>query len=336
MNGLLPSPVPKLLGLTALAALLLLGLLTSIMFGVFETSWRSAIDAYTHFSGTNDQIIIRDVRVPRALIAAAVGASLGVGGMLMQVLTRNPLADPGIFGINSGASLFIVCAVTFFSVSSLTEFTWIAFAGAAVSGGIVYVLGSLGRNGMTPLSIILAGSAIAALASSLMHGMLLINERALEEVLFWLAGSVSGRKLEMLYAVLPYLIAGWLLAIGLGKPLNTLQLGEDVAKGLGQRTVLVKALTGIGVILLAGGSVAVAGPIGFVGLVIPHLVRFLVGTDLRWGMIYALFLGAILLLVADIAARFVAMPKEMPLGAMTALIGAPFFVYVARKGLSKA
>ena len=336
MNSLFKHTTTRWLGLVLLLALLALGVFLSIVLGVVDTTWRTALDAYLNFNGSNEHIVIRDVRVPRALIAATVGASLGLSGVLMQVLTRNPLSDPGIFGINNGASFFIVVAVTLFSVDSLAQYTWVAFLGAAVSGGIVYMLGSLGRDGLTPMKLTLAGAALAALFASFTNGLLLVNQRALEEVLFWLSGSVAGRSLEMLTTVLPYLVIGWLGSFLMAGQLNTLMMGEDVAKGLGQRTVFVKAATGILVILLAGGSVAVAGPIGFVGLIIPHIARYLVGSHLLWMLIYSALLGAVLLLGADIAARLIAMPKELPLGVMTAIIGTPFFVYVARKGLTRA
>ncbi|TCP55777.1 iron complex transport system permease protein [Tumebacillus sp. BK434] len=335
MFVLLPKPLGKVAGLIGLIALIICLMFISIVFGVMDTSWQTAVDAYTNFSGTNEQIVIKEVRVPRALIAVAVGASLGMVGVLMQTLTRNPLADPGIFGINAGASFFIVLAITFFSVNSLSQFAWIAFLGAAVSGIVVYVLGALGRDGLTPLKLTLAGAAMTALFSSMMHGMLVVNERALEEVLFWLAGSVAGRKLEFLTSVLPYLGVGWIGTLLISGQLNTLMMGDDVAKGLGQRTALLKGVTGLLIILLAGASVAVAGPIGFVGLVIPHIARFMVGIDLRWALVYSAALGAVLVLAADVAARWIVMPDELPLGVMTALIGVPFFVYVARKGLTR-
>ncbi|ARU61509.1 iron ABC transporter [Tumebacillus avium] len=335
MFVLLPNATGKVAGLIGLIALIISLMFISIVFGVMDTSWQTAVDAYTNFTGTNEQIVIKEVRVPRALIAVAVGASLGMVGVLMQTLTRNPLADPGIFGINAGASFFIVLAITFFSVNSLSQFAWIAFLGAAVSGVIVYVLGALGRDGLTPLKLTLAGAAMTALFSSMMHGMLVVNERALEEVLFWLAGSVAGRKLEFLTSVLPYLAVGWIGTLLISGQLNVLMMGDDVAKGLGQRTALLKGVTGILIILLSGASVAVAGPIGFVGLVIPHIARFMVGIDLRWALVYSAALGAVLVLAADVAARWIVMPDELPLGVMTALIGVPFFVYVARKGLTR-
>ncbi len=301
-----------------------------------DTSWQTAIEAYTDFDGTNEHIVIREVRVPRALIATAVGSSLGIAGALLQALTRNPLGDVGIFGLNAGAAFSIVVAVSFFSVNSLADYTWIAFIGAAISGATVYFLGSLGRDGLTPIKLTLAGAAITALASSFTHGLLIVNEKALEEVLFWLAGSVAGRDLDVLLSVLPYMVVAWIGALIVAKPMNTLMIGEDVAKGLGQRTVLVKLSVGVIIILLSGSAVSVAGPIGFVGLVIPHISRFLVGVNLRWVVLYSALLGANLLLIADLGARFIAMPKEMPIGVMTALIGTPFFIYVARKGLSKS
>lgn len=321
-----------LLGLIVLAA----AMLASVLWGVVDTSWSTLVDSFAHFNGSQEHIIIRDVRIPRALIAAAIGGSLGLAGTLMQVLMKNPLADPGIFGLNAGAAFFVVVGMTVFSISSLGELTWVAFFGAAVSGGIVYGLGSMGRDGLTPLKLTLAGAAMMALFSSLMHGLLIVNQRAMEDVLFWLAGSVAGRKLELLTNLLPYLVVGWVGSFLIAGQLNTLNLGEDVAKSLGQKTVVVKLLAAVFVVLLAGGSVAVTGPVGFIGLVIPHLARSIVGRDLRWGMAYAMLLGALILVIADLMARFVAMPKEVPVGVMTAVIGVPFFIYVARKGITRS
>ncbi|MGE5704908.1 MAG: FecCD family ABC transporter permease [Clostridia bacterium] len=335
MNALLTNNFAKCFGLGVGALLIVILMYASIVFGVIDTSWQTAVNAYIHFDGSNEHIVIKEVRVPRALIAAAVGACLGMAGALLQALTRNPLADVEIFGLNAGAALFIVVAVTYFSIQSLTEFTWLAFAGAAISGALAYVLGSAGREGMTPVKLALAGAAITALAGSLTHGILTINEQSLDQVLFWLAGSVSGRKLIFLTNVLPYMLAAWIAAFLIAKPLHTLMMGEDVAKGLGQRTLWVKIAAGIVIIALSGCSVAVAGPIGFVGLVTPHLSRFFVGIDTRWVVLYSGILGAVLLLAADIGARFIAYPSEMPIGVMTALIGAPGFIYVARKGLAK-
>ncbi|EOP61084.1 MULTISPECIES: FecCD family ABC transporter permease [Bacillus cereus group] len=308
----------------------------SIIFGYTNTSWKLALDAFFHFNGSNEHIIIQNVRLPRALIAASVGASLAIAGCFMQTLTKNPLAAPDFIGLNSGAAFFIVVAIVVFSITSLSAFTWIAFLGAAVAAALVFASSSLGKEGTTPLKLTLAGVAISALFSSLTQGLLVLNEKALEEVLFWLAGSVQGRKLEVLQSVFPYLLVGWIASLLMAGKVNTLMMGEDVAKGLGQRTVMMKAFVLLIIVLLSGGSVAVAGPIGFVGIITPHFARALVGVDHRWRVPYSGLLGAILLLFADIAARYVIMPQEVPVGVMTAFIGAPFFIYIARKrGLSK-
>lgn len=335
MKALLSNTYLKILGVGFFLLLLAYLSYASLVFGIVETSWHTAIDAFTQFNGTNEHIVIKEVRVPRVLNALAVGMCLGIAGTLLQALTRNPIADVELFGLNAGAAFFVVVAITFFGISSLTQFTWIAFLGSAVSGVVVYLLGSLGRDGMTPVKLTLAGAAITALAASARHGMMVLNEKSVDEMLFWLSGSVGGRKLEFLTAVFPYMIVAWIIAFLLARPIQTLLMGDDVAKGLGQRTMMVKLAAGATIVLLSGSSVAVAGPIGFVGLVTPHLARFLVGIETRWVMLYSGLLGAALLLAADIGARFVAKPAEVPIGVMTALIGIPFFIYVARKGLDK-
>jgi iron complex transport system permease protein len=306
----------------------------SIIFGYTNTSWQTAVKSFTQYDGSNDHIIIQTVRLPRALIAAAVGASLAISGVLMQTLTKNPLASPGIFGINAGAGFVVVAGVTLFNVTNLQAFSGLAFVGAAIAAILVYTIGSVGREGLTPMKLTLAGAAIAAMFSSFTQGLLVVNEAALEQVLFWLAGSVSGRKLETLVSVLPYLGIGWFAAILISKKMNILSMGEDVAKGLGLKTGLVKLAVGAIVILLAGGAVAVAGPIGFIGIVVPHITRSIIGIDHRWTIPMSAVLGAILLLAADISARYIIMPSEVPVGVMTAIIGTPFFIYIARRGFN--
>ncbi|PUA34908.1 iron ABC transporter [Paenibacillus elgii] len=322
----------KIIGLIAALVLLALAMAASIMFGLNYYSWDRVIASYTQFDGSNEHIIIQTARVPRALIAAAVGAGLAVAGALMQAITRNPLASPSIFGVNAGAAFAIVLSVALFDVSGMTQYTWIAFLGAAVSAGGVYFLGSIGRDGLTPIKITLAGSAVTAFFASLTQGILLGSGKAFDQVLFWLVGSVAGRTMEMLIAVLPYMLAALIGALILSPQINVLAMGEDVAKGLGQRTLLVKAAAAVVIVLLAGGAVSVAGPVVFVGIIVPHIVRYLVGIDHRWLIPYCAVLGALLLVSADVGARFIAMPKEVPVGVTTALIGVPFFVYIARKG----
>jgi iron complex transport system permease protein len=304
----------------------------SIVYGYTDTSWRITLEAFTNPDGSNEHIVLQTIRLPRALIAATVGASLAISGVLMQTLTKNPLASPGIFGINAGGAFMVVVAVTLFGVTNLQSFTWLAFLGAGLAAVGVYVISSVGNNGLTPMKLTLAGAAITAMFSSFTQGLLVLNEAALEQVLFWLAGSVQGRSLAILTGVFPYIVAGWILALMLAGKMNILAMGEDVAKGLGLKTALIKFIALLVVVLLAGGSVAIAGPIGFIGIVIPHLARKIIGVDHRWLIPYSGLLGAILLLAADIGARYIIMPQEVPVGVMTAIIGAPFFVYVARKG----
>jgi iron complex transport system permease protein len=320
-----------LLGLLLFSAILALALMSSIAFGAADIAPLDVWQAIVAFNPeSTEHLIIRTLRLPRAAVAALVGAALATAGALMQGLTRNPLADPGILGIETGAALGVVAAVFFLNIGSLSLYALFAFAGAALTAIAVYTLGALGRGGPTPLKITIAGAALTALLSSLTTGMLIFNQRTLEEVRFWLAGSVAGRDLSLLLQASPYLLAGLVLALALGRQITTIALGDDIAKGLGQRTGSVKGLSAVATVLLAGGAVAVAGPIGFVGLVVPHAVRFLVGQDYRWILPYAALVGAIFLLLADVAARLVLRPTELPVGVMTALIGGPFFVYLVR------
>ena len=312
------------------AGLLFLCLLASVRFGAARIGTWDVLMAFVSYGGSEDDLIIRTLRVPRALIAALVGAALAIAGAIIQGLTRNPLSDPGILGIEAGAALAVVGSVFILGASSLTTYALFAFVGAAVAAVAVYGLGTLG-GGMNPMKLVVAGAALAALLSSLTTAVLIFNQQTLEEIRFWLAGSVAGRDLGLLLQVLPYVAVGLLLAFALGRRITALTLGEDVATGLGQRTAWVKFFCVAAVVLLAGSAVAVAGPIGFVGLVVPHVARFFVGVDYRWILPYSALLGAVLLVSADIAARLVLRPQEIPVGVMTALVGAPFFIYLARK-----
>ena len=336
MENLLFRTSLKIAGLFICLTLLMISFSLSIALGQTTIQLQTTFDAFFNFDASiTEHIIITTSRTTRAVIATVIGASLAIAGALMQALTRNPLAAPDIFGINAGALFFIVFSVTFFSIDSLVNYMWIAFVGAGFASVLVFFLGSLGRDGLTPIKIVLAGAAISALFVSFTQGLLVVDEQAIQSILFWMAGSVAGREMDMLLPVLPFMLGAILLALFLGRSINILLSGEDVAKGLGQRTVLVKVIIGVIIVFLAGGSVAVAGSIGFIGLIVPHIVRGLVGPDYRWVIPFSALVGAILLLLADIVARFVIMPQEMPIGVMTAFIGAPFFVYIARRGLSK-
>lgn len=336
MKSLLSSTRFKIAGFLICMALFILSFVSSIALGQTPIPLKITFDAFFNYDeNITEHVIIKTSRVTRAVIASIVGSNLAIAGALMQALTRNPLAAPDLFGINAGALFFIIFSATFFSIDSLTSYMWIAFLGAGIAGILVYFLGSLGRDGLSPIKIVLAGAAITALFVSFSQGLLVIDEQNMQSILFWLAGSVAGRNLDMLLPVLPFMIGSSLVTLFLGRSVNIMMSGEDVAKGLGQRTVLLKLLIGFAVIFLAGGSVAVAGSIGFIGLVVPHIVRGIVGPDYRWVIPFSALTGAILLLLADIAARFIIIPQEMPIGVMTALIGTPFFIFIARRGVAK-
>lgn len=305
----------------------------SLLFGRTAISWEMMKEAFLHYDESiAEHIILRTERMSRAVIAAVTGASLAIAGALMQSLTRNPLASPSTFGINAGAILMVVLAVLFIGIQDMRVLMLFAFGGAALTAALVYLLGSLGSDGLTPIKMVLAGAALTALFASFTQIILVMDEAGLQDVLFWLAGSVSGRSLSSLTPLLPYMGTAAIVAMFMGRAINLLTTGEDIAKGLGQRTLLVKVTIGVIVVVLAGGSVGVVGAVGFVGLVVPHLARAITGNDYRWLIPFSAIIGASLLLTADIIARLIIIPQEVPIGVMTAIIGVPFFVYIARKG----
>jgi len=318
--------------LTAGFVLLLGCMLASAWFGYSRIELRMLWEAYTQFDGSNEHIIVTTSRVPRAMIAAAVGACLAVAGALMQALTRNPLASPSVFGVNAGAVMFIVLGIAIAGAKlSMSGMVWLAFAGAGLTALLVFGLSAVGKDGFTPIKLTLAGSAVAAFASAVTSCLMLLDNSSLEKALYWLVGSISGREAGHLQSVVFYMLAGLLIAMLLARSVNLLAMGDDISRGLGQRTLLVKVGVAVSVVLLAGASVSVAGPIAFVGVIIPHLCRYIVGGDHRWLLPYCAVAGAVLLVTADTASRFILMPKEVPVGVMTALLGVPFLVHVARR-----
>jgi iron complex transport system permease protein len=313
------------------AGLLLIVAYASLVVGTAGATPVKAVQALFAFSpGSDTQVIVRTARLPRTAIGIGVGAALAVAGAIMQALTRNPLADPSILGINYGAALTAVAAVVVFKVP-VEGAVPAALAGAAATAVVVYLLGSAGGGGLTAMKLTVAGAATGALLFAVMQGLLVLSEQSLEQGRRWLAGSLTGRDLEAFIAVAPYLAAGLVVALALGRALTTFELGEQTARGLGQRTTLVKGAAGAAVVLLAGSAVAVAGPIGFVGLAVPHFSRVVVGSDYRRVLPHAALHGAVLLLLADVAARLVIPPRELPVGVMTALVGVPFFLHIASR-----
>lgn len=320
----------RILSLVIAILLLLLGIFANIAYGAADIPTSQILTAFTNFDDSTEHIIIRSIRLPRTLIASMVGASLAIAGALMQGLTQNPLAAPGILGINAGAALAVVVMVFGLGISSPALITLVAFLGALLAAIAVYSLGSLGQGGTTPVKLTIAGAALTALLSSITTGVLILSERTLEEVRFWLAGSLAGLNFNLFLTVLPWMIVGLLTAFALSRQMNVLSLGESVATGLGQQTGWIKLATASSVVILAGSAVALAGPIGFVGLVIPHLARGVIGVDYRWVLPCAALFGANLLVWADLAARWLIRPQELPVGVMTAMLGAPFLLYLVR------
>ncbi|AXN38250.1 FecCD family ABC transporter permease [Peribacillus butanolivorans] len=316
---------------TAIAGivLLILGVITSISVGAADIDVAMVLKSFFEVDSSKEQTIIRTLRLPRALVGALVGANLAVAGALMQAITRNSLASPQVFGVNAGASFFIVTSFVFFPNLSSVSLVCIAFIGAAVGGMAVYSFASGG--GMTQVKLALAGIAVHFFLSSLTQGMIIFNEQA-KDVLYWLVGSINGKTWTHVNMILPWSLSGLFVAVLFSRSVSILVLGENMAQGLGQRVYRIRILAGILVIILAGSSVAVAGPVGFIGLIIPHIVRRLVGGDYRRIIPFSALFGALLLVYADILARFIAYPFESPVGIVTAIIGAPFFLYLAKRG----
>ncbi|WP_427126620.1 FecCD family ABC transporter permease [Priestia megaterium] len=325
------SPLRIIAIFLAVIILLLISMFLSISIGSIHISFGTIKQAILNFDGSKEQSIIQTVRLPRLLVTAFVGANLAVAGALMQALTRNPLASPGIFGINAGASAAMVFLTVLVPGVSMIGGVFGAFLGGAVAAVIVYVMSSLIKGGDSDVKLALTGVAIQGMLMSLTQTLLIFNESKTEGVMFWLTGSVIGRDWGHVHVLLPFSIVGLIIAFGLGRASSLLSLGDDVARGLGQRVFVIRAFTAVVVIVLAGVSVAIAGPIGFVGLVVPHMVRYLIGVDYRVVLPMSALLGASLLLLADVLSRFITYPYETPVGAVTALLGTPYFIYLARR-----
>ena len=271
------------------------------------------------------------VRLPRTLLALLSGAALGLAGAIMQGVTRNPLADPGILGVNMGASLAVVIGIVWFGIASAQAFIMVAIAGAGVSAVFVYVVGSLGRGGATPLKLALAGAATSVAFSSLVIAVVLPRSDIAGGIRSWQIGGVGGATFERIETVLPFLATGFIVSLLSARKLNSLALGDELAAGLGENVAVARAVASCGAILLCGAATAICGPIGFVGLVVPHLCRLLVGVDNRWLLPFSALGGACLLLAGDIVGRIVARPSELDVGIVTALVGAPFFIWIVRR-----
>ena len=320
-----------LLGLTSSLGLVIIIALISLRFGSLEITWGTAWNAIFDYDATNQsQIVVRELRLPRTILGLAAGSCLAVAGALTQGITRNPLGAPGILGVNAGAAFAIVTAIYVADIVSPAGYVWFAFFGAAGASILVYFIAQFGAGGATPVKLALAGVVITALLGGWTTSLLILDLETLDEARFWLAGSIASRGTDEITVLFPIIIIGLLLGISLGKQINILSLGEDIAMSLGQRIAIIRIAAGIVIILLCGSAVAIAGPVAFVGLAIPHMVRSLVGPDYRWILIYSLFLGPCLLLGADVIGRLIVRPTELQVGIVTAAAGAPFLIYLVR------
>ncbi|UVT26228.1 iron ABC transporter permease [Rhodococcus pyridinivorans] len=324
------STIGNSVWLLVLLGVLVLLVIASITIGSRNVDWADIVAA---LGGATDNIGQGAIakRIPRTVLAMLVGAALGLAGAVMQGVTRNPLADPGILGVNMGASLAVVIGMAWFGLWTQTSMIWVAIIGAAAAAVFVYTIGSLGRGGATPLKLALAGAATSAALASFVTAVILPRGDIAGSVRSWQIGGVGGANFDAISQALPFFVLGFAICLLSARSLNSLALGDDMAAGLGERVALARGIASLGAVLLCGAATAIAGPIAFVGLVVPHLCRLLIGIDNRWLLPFSALVGTGLLTAADVVGRIVARPAEIDVGIITALIGAPFFVYIVRR-----
>ncbi|MEV6174567.1 iron ABC transporter permease [Streptomyces sp. NPDC051954] len=324
-------------GLVVLALLLAAATALSLAVGSGHVALHDVVDGvFSPDRSVRGQLVVREVRLPRTLAGLLAGAALGLAGAVVQGLTRNPLADPGLLGVNAGAAVFVVLAISVLSLTEASQYIWFGFLGAALAAVLVYGVAGTGREGATPVKLALAGAAVTAALGSVTSALLLTDGRTFDQFRFWQVGSLDGRDIDVLRQALPFVLAGAVLAHALGPRLNGLALGDDVARGLGQRLGVTRALGTGCVVLLCGAATAVAGPLGFVGLAVPHAARLLTGPDHRWILPYSALLAPALLLLADVVGRVVARPGEVQVGVVTAAVGCVPFVLLVRRSARAA
>lgn len=329
--GLVGTNARRSLWLLVCVGVLVLVLLLGIAVGSKNIPLRTVVEALLYHDDSGDHIIVWQLRLPRTLLGLVTGAALGVSGALIQALTRNPLADPGILGVNAGAGFAVTLGVGFLGLSDITGYLWFSFAGAIIVTALVYALGSVGRAGATPIRLTLVGVAVGALLGGVSTGITLMRPEVFDTMRSWGAGSLAGRDGRTVLVVLPFVLAGLALALVAARPLNAIALGDDLARTLGARVTRTRVVVIAAVTLLAGAATAAAGPIGFVGLMVPHVVRWFVGPDQRWIIPYTIVCAPILLTVADVAGRVVLSSQELRVSVVTAFVGAPVLILLARR-----
>lgn len=316
-------------GLLLALGVLLLVVLASIAVGAKGIPVGQVRHGLFHYTGTDDDVVIRELRLPRTLLGVLVGAALGMAGAAMQALTRNPLADPGLLGVNAGAAAAVVSAISFFGVTTMSGYVWFSLAGAAVDSVLVYAVG--GSRSATPVRLALAGTAVTALLQGWTSAVELTDNVALDRMRFWQVGSLAAADMSTVRHVAPFIVAGAVLVLAVARPLNAVALGDDTARGLGAGLTRTRVLVMLAITLLCGAATAACGPIVFIGLMVPHVVRGITGPDMRWILPYAAVLSPVLLLGADVIGRFATRPAELQVGIVTAVLGGPVFIALVRR-----
>ena len=318
-------------GLALIVAGLALVLLLSISVGARPIPFDRVWGLVWSPDGSDDAIIVHDLRIPRTILGLIVGVALGVGGALMQALTRNPLADPGLLGVNAGAAAAVVTATAVLGIVSPLVYVWFAFVGAGVASVIVYGVGAAGRSGATPVRLALAGTAVSFALIAYVQGLTLIDRETLDQYRFWQVGALAGHPPSLSWQIVPFTALGLLLALTLGRSLNAIGLGDEAGRALGASPGRTRILGAVAITLLCGAATAAVGPIAFIGLTVPHVARAITGPDQRWVLPYSALLAPVMLLGADVVGRVVNRPGELEVGIVSALIGGPVFIAIVRR-----
>lgn len=334
-----PSTPPRVLGqarifpiaVAVIGAIGIAGFLWSLSIGPQDISLGNRIGGIVSPNHSTAQLIVHLVRLPRALEAALVGGSLAMAGVVMQSITLNPLGAPEIMGVNAGAALLVTLSVTVWTGLGGQSVLVLAFAGGAIASVFVFAFAQFGRGGLSPLRLALAGVTVTALLFSLMQGIFILHVETASTLMFWLVGGVNYASWSDIHMVWPWLAGGTVVALLLAAPLNVLALGDDMARGLGQNVTRTRFIGGAVVVVLAGACVGIAGPVAFLGLIVPHIVRRLVGVNHFFVMPLSALTGATLFVWADLGSQFISSVDQTPSGVVTALIGAPIFIYLARR-----
>lgn len=317
-------------------ALLSIMAIFSISLGAKSIAFTKVIDVLLGNAPDSLEATIILQRIPRTVFGILAGGALGISGALMQSITRNPIADPSILGVNTGASLFVVAGIAFFNITVAYQYIWLAIIGAGVTAVFVYSVASMGKDGATPLKLALSGSAVSIVLGSLVSTIMLPNNRVMEAFRFWQVGSIGSATWENIMLISPFLIVGFIISMFISGYLNNLALGDEAATALGTNVVMTRTIGALSSVLLCGATTALAGPIGFVGLIIPHIIRLIFGSEMS-KMLPLSFLGsAILMLISDIIGRIISLPGETEVGIVTAVLGAPVFILAIRKGRVKS